>query len=155
MTFSEFKNNFSLILRDWQNKRVSIPLDASITASSIATDRVIEKGLSSSGSVFGKYAESTQKRKIKKGRNRGVFPNITFQDTNTMWRTTKPVVSKVTSDEVVISILPSDKSRQKIMGIHNERFKDKGKLASLNKTELKNLFDDYQEELDNLFNRYL
>lgn len=155
MTFSEFRNNFSLILRDWQNKRASIPLEASITASSIAKDRVIERGQSSSGSVFGKYAESTKKRKIKKGQNRGSFPLINFSDTNIMWRTTKPIVSKVTADEVIISILPSDKSRQKVMGIHNERFKKKGKLAALNNTELKNLLDDYQEELNNLFNRYL
>lgn len=154
MDFKEFRDRFALFIEDWQNKRASIPLAAATDASSVAKNRVIQKGISSVGSVFGNYAESTKKRKKKKGRTNAPFPKINFSDTNTMWRTSLPKVAKVTANEVVITIEPTDTERAKIMGIHNKRFKDKGKLLALNKQEIENVQNDYKDELVDTFKKY-
>ena len=157
MQFNEFKEKWLLFMDEYKRERVSIPLRAALTASSIAKNRVVETGRSSTGSVFGVYAKSTQRRKKRSNRaNLSSFPNINFSQTNKMWRTTLPQIEKVSDNRVTITIKPTDSQRAKIMEYHNKRFEDKkGHLAALNKEETENLLNDYKEELDKLYKKFL
>lgn len=155
MNFREFRNKFKSFQDEWEVKRQTIPLEATITAISIAIDRVVNTGKSSTGSVFGVYKGSTQRSKKREKRTRSPFPNINFSDTNLMFKTTIPKVTKVTTEEVVISSEPSDPNRAKVMGYHNKRFaSSKGKIVALNTTEKQNLINDYKDELLSTFKKY-
>lgn len=145
INIKDFVKDLQTKLLAWETERIDIALSASADALQAVTDRVINEGEKSNGGVFGVYAESTQRIKKKKGQTQSPFPAINFSDTNTMWRTTVPVVESTTPNSVTVRIKPTREDREDIMGIHEERF---GKIVALNEQEETELIEDYTDQLN-------
>lgn len=153
MDLQEFRSKLVTAINQYESSRIKIALQATTDAIAEAADRVINRGESSRGDVFGEYADSTKKAKIRNNQTEKPYPNINFSDTNRMWGTTQGRVISSNATEIVIESAPSDPDRREIMAIHNERFESSsGLLTELNKEEQAMIVSFYEEYLDNEYN---
>lgn len=156
MTFKEFSDNQKKFFAEWQNNRTKIALEVAINATSIAIDRVQEKGESSTGAIFGIYASSTQKYKNRKGRNESPFPKINYTDEAIMLKSTRSEITKVTKDSVTVTVAPKNQQRATVMGILNQKSikNNTGKIVALNQKEINNLKEDYEDSLNDVLKSF-
>lgn len=144
--FRELSQKFREAEKLYRDYRVNGLMAAAFDAADTAKNRVINKRVDDTGSIFDTYdPDYFEQKKSKKSSD----DRINFSDTNRMWATTLPQVVEVNANNIKIIIKPTDPDREEVMGYHDLRF---GKsIITLSPEEIAEIIKDYEEGAEDIF----
>ena len=129
-------------------------LTFALSINAAIADRVQNDGLNASGTLFGTYAPSTQKAKIKSGRKAPNFPIINFTDYGNMFSDIKANIDDVkrVGTKVVIKLAPTNKENIDKLRWNVDRF---GEILEASQGEQDALKKDIEKRYRKLLKSFL